>query len=255
MKFNDHFSEQAVDYARYRPDYPEALFAFLANSVPQHELAWDCGTGNGQAARGLVGYFDRVIATDPSQTQIRNAVPHEKIDYFVAPAEKTDIPSHSVDLVTVAQALHWFRFDPFYEEVSRVLKPGGVLGVWCYGLSRITPDIDKVVHHYYKDIVGPYWPAERRYIDEKYRTIPFPFVELPTPELYMRAEWDMNDLIGYLQTWSATQLCQQKNNQNPIDIIRRALTKAWGREDARLTVRWPLYLRIGRTTAPVTEQP
>jgi SAM-dependent methyltransferase len=254
MNFKDHFSEQAGDYARYRPDYPEALFAFLAKSVAQHELAWDCGTGNGQAARWLAGYFDRVIATDPSQTQIRNAVRHENIDYFVAPAEKTEIPSHSVDLITVAQALHWFRFDPFYEEALRVLKPGGVLGVWCYGLSRIKPDIDKVVHHYYRDIVGPYWPPERHYIDEKYRTIPFPFVELPTPELYMRAEWDMKDLIGYLQTWSATQQCQRKNNQNPIDIIRRALAKAWGREDARLTVRWPLYLRIGRTTAPMTVQ-
>jgi SAM-dependent methyltransferase len=254
MKFEDHFSEQAVDYVRYRPDYPEALFAFLAKSVTQHELAWDCGTGNGQAARGLAGHFDRVIATDPSQTQIRNAVHHKKIDYFVSPAEKTDIPSHSVDLITVAQALHWFRLDSFYEEARRVLRPGGVLAVWCYGLSRINPDIDKIVQHYYRDVVGPYWPPERRYIDEKYRTIPFPFVELPTPELYMRADWDMNDLIGYLQTWSATQQCRRKNNQNPIDIIRRALKKSWGRENARLTVRWPLYLRVGRTTAASTDQ-
>ncbi len=274
MKFKDHFSEQAGDYARYRPDYPEALFAFLAKSVTQHELAWDCGTGNGQAALELAGHFDRVIATDPSQAQIRNAVRHEKIDYSVAPAEQTGIPSGSVDLITVAQALHWFRFEAFYEEAFRVLKPQGVLAVWCYGLSRINPDVDKVVHHYYKNIVGPYWPPERRYIDEKYRTIPFassapssahgilgsvggtslyhsscatpPFVELPTPEFYMKTEWDMNDLIGYLHTWSATQLCQRKNEQDPIDIIRRALAKAWGREGAQLTVRWPVYLRAGR---------
>jgi SAM-dependent methyltransferase len=254
MTFKDHFSGHAGDYARYRPDYPQALFAYLAKSVTRHELAWDCGTGNGQAALGLAAHFDRVIATDPSQTQIQNAVRHEKIHYSVTPAEQTGIPSRSVDLITVAQALHWFRFDPFYEEVRRVMKPDGMLAVWCYGLSRINPDIDKVVHHYYRNIVGPYWPPEHRYIDEKYRTIPFPFVELPTSEFYMKAEWDMNDLIGYLRTWSATQQCQQKNEQNPIDIIRRALAKAWGREDARLTVRWPIYLRLGRVTALVTNQ-
>lgn len=254
MSFKDHFSGHAGDYARYRPDYPEALFAYLAMSVSRHELAWDCGTGNGQAALGLAAHFDRVIATDPSQNQIQNAVRHEKIHYSVAPAEQTDIPSRSVDLITVAQALHWFDFDAFYEEVRRVLKPDGMLAVWCYGLSSINPDVDKVAHHYYRNIVGPYWPPERRYIDEKYRTIPFPFVELPAPEFHMKAEWDMNDLIGYLLTWSATKRCQQNNQQNPIDIIRQALAKAWGREDARLTVRWPIYLRLGRVTALVTDQ-
>ncbi|MBI3778982.1 MAG: class I SAM-dependent methyltransferase [Gammaproteobacteria bacterium] len=246
MKFKDHFSGHAGDYARYRPDYPDVLFEFLAKSAKAHELAWDCGTGNGQAALGLAGYFDRVIATDPSQAQIRNAVRHKKIEYFAAPAEQTEIPSRSVDLITVAQALHWFRFDAFYQEASRVLKPDGLLAVWCYGLSRINPDVDKVVHHYYKNIVGPYWPAERHYIDEKYRTIPFPFLELPTPEFYMKAEWNMNDMIGYLHTWSATQRCQRKNEQNPIDIVRRALARAWGPETAQQTVRWPIYLRLGR---------
>ncbi len=246
MNFKDHFSGHAGDYARYRPDYPDALFEFLAKSVKAHELAWDCGTGNGQAALGLAGYFDRVIATDPSQAQLRNAVRHKNIEYFTAPAEQTEIPSRSVDLITVAQALHWFHFDAFYREASRVLKPDGLLAAWCYGLSRINPDVDKVVHHYYKNIVGAYWPPERHYIDEKYRTVPFPFLELPVPEFYMKAEWDMNDLIGYLHTWSATRLCERKNEQNPIDIVRRALARAWGPETARLTVRWPIYLRLGR---------
>ena len=254
MEFKDHFSHQAGDYVRYRPAYPEALFEFLVKSTPEHELAWDCATGNGQAALGLAGHFDRIIATDPSQAQIRNAVPHKKIDYFVAPAEHTDIPPRSVDLITVAQALHWFHFDAFYEEVLRILKPQGALAVWCYGLSRINPDVDKVVHHYYRNIVGPYWPPERHYIDEKYRTIPFPFVELPTPEFHMKAEWDMSELIGYLHTWSATQLFRQKNEQDPIDIVRRALARAWGPEHTRLTVRWPLYLRLGRVTAQVTDR-
>ncbi len=246
MKFKDHFSGHAGDYARYRPDYPDALFEFLAKSAKAHELAWDCGTGNGQAALGLADYFDRVIATDPSQAQIRNAVRHKKIEYFAVPAEQTGIPSRSVDLITVAQALHWFRFDAFYQEASRVLKPDGLLAAWCYGLSRINPGVDKVVHHYYKNVVGAYWPPERHYIDEKYRTLPFPLLELPAPEFYMKAEWDMNDLIGYLYTWSATQLCQRKNEQNPIDIVRRALARAWGPETTRQTVRWPIYLRLGR---------
>lgn len=248
MLFKDHFSNHATDYARYRPDYPPALFEFLAKAVKQHELAWDCGTGNGQAALGLVQYFDRVIATDPSAEQISNAVPHEKISYAIAPAEKTEIPSRSVDLITAAQAAHWFDMEAFRREAGRVLKPDGVLALWCYGLSRINPEIDRVMQHYYTNIVGPYWPPERHYIDEKYETLPFPFVELPGPEFYMKAEWDLNDFTGYLHTWSATQRFQQKNEQNPLDMVRRLLVKTWGDPRRRLTVRWPLYLRLGKVT-------
>jgi SAM-dependent methyltransferase len=250
MEFKDHFSEHAGVYARYRPVYPAAIFAYLANKASQHELAWDCGTGNGQAAIGLTAHFDRIIATDPSAKQIQHAIAHDKVDYYVAPAEQTNIPSHSVDLITVAQALHWFRFEAFYQEVRRVLKPDGWLAAWCYGLSRINPAVDKVVQHYYSNIVGSFWPPERRYIDEKYATIPFPFVEMPAPEFCMNAEWDLNDFLGYLHTWSATRRFQQKNDQNPIDIVRRALAKAWGPADTRATVRWPIYLRLGRLTAP-----
>ena len=246
MNFKDHFSRHASDYARYRPEYPVALYEFLAQSVKRHELAWDCGTGNGQAALGLAQYFDRVIATDPSAEQIRNAAPHEKINYVVAPAEQTEIPSRSVDLITVAQAVHWFDMERFYQEARRVLKPDGTLVLWCYGLSRINPAIDQVVQHYYTNIVGPYWPPERRFIDEKYQTIPFPFVEFPAPEFYMKAEWDLNEFMGYLHTWSATQRFQQKNEQNPLDIVHRLLVKTWGEPQTRQTVRWPVYLRMGQ---------
>ncbi|GAB4507569.1 MAG: class I SAM-dependent methyltransferase [Sulfuricaulis sp.] len=249
MFFKDHFSNHAVDYARYRPDYPAALYEFLAKAVKRHELVWDCGTGSGQAALGLTEYFDRVIATDPSAEQIRNAARHEKISYVVAPAEQTEIPSRSADLITVAQAVHWFDVERFYQEVRRVLKPDGMLAIWCYGLSRINPAVDKVVQHYYTNIVGPYWPPERHYIDEKYETIPFPFVELPAPEFHMKAEWDLNEFMGYLHTWSATQRFQKKNEQNPIDIVHRILVKIWGEPQTRQTIRWPLYLRIGRVTS------
>lgn len=254
MKFKDHFSDHAADYARYRPEYPPALFEYLAQAAGRHELAWDCGTGSGQAALGLAEHFDRVMATDPSPQQIQNAARHGKIEYFVAPAEQTDIPSHSVDLITVAQALHWFRFEAFYDEARRVLRPDGTIAVWCYGLSRVNPAVDQVTHHYYTNIVGPCWPLERRYIDEKYRTIPFSFVEMPAPEFHMKAEWDLDEFMGYLGTWSATQKFQRDNEQNPLDMIRRALTGAWGRADARLTVRWPIYLRIGRVTAPLAHR-
>ncbi|MHB8742348.1 MAG: class I SAM-dependent methyltransferase [Sulfuricaulis sp.] len=250
MKFKDHFSGHADDYARYRPDYPAALFEFLGNRVSEHELAWDCGTGNGQAAFGLTAYFDRIIATDLSDKQIQNASKHEKIGYYVAPAEQINLPARSVDLITVAQALHWFPFEVFYQQVRRVLKPNGWLAVWCYGMSRVNPAVDQVVQHYYKNIVGPFWPPECHYIDEKYLTIPFPFVELPTPEFFMKAEWDFHDFVGYLHTWSATQRFKQQYEQNPIDIVRRALAKTWGSASARITVRWPLYLRLGRLTAP-----
>jgi SAM-dependent methyltransferase len=255
MEFKDHFSGHADDYARYRPNYPAALFEFLAQAPPERELAWDAGTGNGQAALGLAPYFDRIIATDASAEQIRHAPAHKKIEYFAAPAERTGIPSRAVDLVTVAQALHWFRFEPFFAEVRRVLKPDGLLAIWCYGLSRINPEVDRVVHHYYMNVVGPYWPPERHYIDEKYRTVPFPLAELPAPEFTMKEEWDLNDLIGYLRTWSATREFQRKNQEDPLPMIRRALARAWGEPETRLAICWPIYLRLGKVTAPMATRP
>jgi len=251
VKYKDHFSGHADDYARHRPNYPAALFEFLAQAVPMRELAWDAGTGNGQAAMGLTPYFDRVIATDPSAEQIRHARLHKKINYFVAAAERTNIPSRSVDLITVAQALHWFDLERFFAEGRRVLKPDGLLAVWCYGLSRVNPPVDRIVHHYYTNVVGPYWPPERHYIDEKYQTVPFPMVELPAPEFFMKEKWDLNDFLGYLRTWSATREFQRANEEDPLLIVNRALAKAWGAAEVHHTVRWPLYLRLGRVTAPI----
>jgi SAM-dependent methyltransferase len=249
MAFKDHFSRHADDYARYRPDYPGELFEFLASTVARHQTAWDCGTGNGQAALGLTPYFDRVIASDPSAGQIRLAAAHEKISYRVSPAEATDIPAHTVDLITVAQALHWFDFAAFYREVRRVLKSDGWLAVWCYGLTRINPAVDEVVQHYYTEIVGPYWPPERQYIDAKYQTIPFPFTEMPAPEYQMNAAWDLEAFIGYLGSWSASRQFRQSVGHDPLDLVRGNLVKSWGQTERRLSVRWPLYLRLGKVTA------
>ena len=244
MSFADHFSKQSCDYARYRPGYPKALFDWLRTLTPAHEVAWDVGTGNGQAAVELAGFFPRVVATDPSTEQIKNAIARANVSYHVQAAEKSDLADRSVDLITVAQALHWFDFERFYPEVKRVLKPNGVFAAWTYTLNQVSPEVDAVVRHYYQDIVGPYWPAERKFIDESYRTIPFPLQEIQAPPIRMQTQWSLSDYIGYLHTWSATQRFQQTHLKNPVEEIAASLSSAWG-EHAQRTILWPIHMRVG----------
>ncbi len=246
MSFKDHFSTQAMDYAKHRPDYPEALFAYLSTLVAEHERAWDCGTGNGQAALGLVPHFARIIATDPSAKQIAHAAPHEKIVYRVAPAEQTDIPTHSIDLIAVAQALHWFDFEKFYVEVRRVLKPNGVLAAWCYNLLECEPDVDALLNEFYSEIVGPYWPPERKLIEGNYRDIPFPFQIRDSPRFYMEAYWRCEDLLGYLGTWSSVQRFIAQHGDDPREQIYERLAQAWGEAANTKPIKWPLHLKVGR---------
>ncbi len=203
MNFQDHFSKQADRYTQFRPHYPAELFRFLATLPARTERAWDCGTGNGQAAVVLAEFFDEVVATDPSAGQIEHACEHPRVRYQVAPAEAVPLADGSTDLVTVAQALHWFDHPRFYDEVRRVLRPAGAIAAWGYGLAVITPEVDAVVQHLYADLLGPYWPPERRKIEERYATIPFPFAEVPDPGFAMAAEWSLDDLLGYLGTWSS----------------------------------------------------
>lgn len=183
VSFKDHFSGHAADYARHRPQYPAALFAYLAQLAPDRALAWDAGTGNGngQIARGLAEHFAHVIATDAAAQHIANAVPHVRIEHRVAPAESLEAPARSVDLASAAQTAHWFHLTRFYAEAHRVLKPRGVVAIWCYGLTRVVPEVDAIVEHFYRDVVGPFWPAERQLIDERYQTLPFPFREQQPP--------------------------------------------------------------------------
>ena len=177
MFFKDLFSAQASTYQKFRPQYPEELFTYLAGTVGAHDRVWDCGTGNGQAARALAKHFKSVIATDASQGQIDSAVAHPSVEYRVAPAEGSGLPAASVDLITVAQALHWFDLDPFYAEVNRVLKPGGRIAVWCYGITKVHTAIDAIVEGFYSGTLNGYWDPARHFIDEEYRTIAFPFPE------------------------------------------------------------------------------
>ena len=244
--FADHFSESAVDYARYRPGYPPALFQWLASVCPRRELAWDCATGNGQAAVRLAAHFARVIATDASAEQIRNATPNTKVSYRVARAEDSGVAGGSVDLVTVAQALHWFDLDRFYAEVRRVAAPGAVFAAWCYNLFSVDSRIDPVVHRFNLEAVSPYWPAERRLVDEEYRTVPFPFSQIEPPRFAMEERWDLARVIGYVGTWSAVKRCREATGTDPIEALRPELERTWGDASSAKTIRWPLSLRVAR---------
>ncbi len=244
--FEDHFSKQSQLYAQYRPKYPDELYAYLASLAPGRSLAWDCGTGNGQAAIGLAAYFDRVYATDASAEQIARAQLHEKVEYQVATAEHVSLGDSSVDLVTVAVAVHWFDLDEFYREVRRVLKPDGILAVWTYSFTEISPEIDSVVRSYYYETLRGCWPERIHYLEEKYETLPFPFEEIPSPSFAMERNLDLAQYAGFLDSWSATQRYKQQRGLHPLQVIWDQLSAAWGNESEPRLVRWPLYFRIGR---------
>jgi len=246
MTFKDYFSKLAPKYTQYRPHYPRDLFTYLAKLPTGRQLAWDCATGSGQAAVGLADYFDQIIATDASEKQIANAIEHSKIRYVVAPAEKTAIEPNSIDLVVVAQALHWFDLDRFYAEVRRVSKPGGVLAAWSYGLFRQSSKIDSLVDHFYTEVIGPYWPGERKLVDDRYQSLPFPFEELEPPSFKMTAQWDLDHLIGYLDTWSAVQRFKEKNKTDPVLEFAEHLKQLWGPSAAEKHIHWPIHMRVGR---------
>lgn len=244
--FSDHYSAVADSYARYRPRYPPELFAWLAAHSPGRRLAWDCATGNGQAALALVEHFERVVAIDASAAQVARAGRHSRCALRVALAEASALPAASVDLVTVAQALHWFDLERFWPEVQRVLRPGGLVAVWCYQLFSSTPEVDRVIARFYHDVVGSYWPPERAILERGYGDVPFPFEELSPPQFAMAADWNLEHLLGYLGTWSATRRYQGRQGTDPREQIGAELREAWGATE-RQRLRWPLLVRAGRT--------
>jgi SAM-dependent methyltransferase len=246
VNFEDHFSESAASYAQSRPLYPGELFEYLASIAPSKRLAWDCGTGNGQAAQELVCHFEHVLATDASADQIAHVTQHERIEYRVERAEDVKLESHSVDLITVATAVHWFDLEPFYRVVRRVARKNGILAVWMYHLASVDPAIDRIVEHYYRDLVKDFWPERFHYLANRYQTLPFPFEEIEPPQFIMQAEWDLEQLEGFLDSWSATRRYAKEYGRNPINHIWQDLVEAWGKPGLRRTVRWPLYLRVGR---------
>lgn len=243
--FKDNFSTQAEYYARYRPHYPDALYSALAELTKDHALAWDCGTGNGQAAVGLAAFYNHVIATDPSDSQLRHCIPGNRISYRVEKAEHSSLADASVDLLTIANALHWFDLDVFYQEASRVLKPAGVIAAWCYGNPAIDTATDTIIMHYHDEIVGPYWLPESRIVEAEYKDIPFPFTSLPMPAFYCERSMYRSDLVGLLRTWSATQKFIDANGVDPLPGIERELAAIWPDGELR-RASWKLTLKVGR---------
>ncbi len=244
--FKDHFSTASERYAAFRPDYPADLYAWLAGLTAERDTVWDCATGSGQAALGLAPHFRQVVATDASAEQIRHATPHAGIDYRVAPAEASGLADHCVDLVTVAQAAHWFDLPRFYAEARRVLKPGGVLALWGYGRMVLPGELDAPFQRFYSETVGPYWPPERALIDDGYRHLAFPFEAIAAPPFAIRVEWTLPRLVAYLSTWSAVKRYQAAHDDDPLPALQAELAPRWGDPEAARQLDWPLFLRVGR---------
>ena len=248
--FNNHFGDLASQYASSRPGYPRALFDYLGSLAKSQKLAWDCGAGNGQASLGLATVFDRVIATDASQEQVRCAAAHPRIEYRVSTAEDSRLESGSIDLVLVAQALHWFNLDSFYKEATRVLKPGGVLAAVTYGpLVVDDPSVDPLIQMFYHDWVGSFWPPERRHVENNYRDIAFPFPKIQAPTIEMSAHWTVDQLLGYLRSWSATDACSKATGSNPVDRLKPMLEESTGFAGGTLRINWPLTVLAGYVSA------
>lgn len=245
MAFKDHFSGLAAQYARHRPRYPPALAAHLAALCRSRQLALDLATGSGQAALDLAVHFDRVLASDASARQLAEAGRHERVWYACHAAECLPLRDACIDLVTAAQAAHWFDLERFYPEVGRVLRPGGLLALWTYGLFRIDAALDAVIDHFYFDVVGPYWPAERQFVDAGYRTLPFPLDELAMPRFDIVADLDLPGVVNYLGTWSAVDRYRAIRGDDPLPAVTAALAACWGDPGPR-RLRWEIYLRVGR---------
>jgi SAM-dependent methyltransferase len=247
VSFSDHFSEVADAYAAFRPSYPDALGVFLASVAPGRGLAWDCATGSGQAATMLAAHFDSVVATDASAEQIASAEPHERVRYEVAPAHESGLPDHSCDLVTVAQAAHWLDLPLFYAEARRVLKPGGVLAIWCYVRAQTNRhNINEAIRHFQYERIERYWPPGRELVEDGYRSLPFPFERIETPELEMTARWRCAELLGYIGTWSAVARYRAAETRDPMADLADSLTRLCPQSEEVLDIRWPLYIRAGR---------
>ena len=241
----DRFSIQSKIYKDHRPTYPEVLLKYIYSFCDAMNTCWDCGTGNGQVAALLSNSFDQVFATDISQQQIKNAITKPNIHYSVQRAEKTTFPDHYFDLITVAQAVHWFDLPSFNKEVNRVLKPNGIIAIWGYGLLKINPEIDAIVNHFYQHIIGEYWDKERDYIDQNYSTILFNFNEIDLEKTFkIETQWTIDQLQGYFNSWSSVQNYKDKNKgNNPVEQLIKDITPKWNTRQHQIT--FPIFIRIG----------
>lgn len=240
------FSRQAALYAEFRPDYPANLFQFLAEVTPRHERAWDCATGNGQAALPLAEIFDFVVATDSSLKQLEHARPHARVSYAGSRAEEAPFPDESIDLITVAQAMHWLDPEKFFREAKRILRPDGVVAFWGYGFQQIQdPVLDDILVRFNADVLKGYWPKGREILDNGFKDVSFPFREIDTPPIELSRDWTLNELLGYVRSWSAVNRYLARNSSDPVTKLEADLAQSWP-PGSRQQIAWPVFFRAGQ---------
>ena len=245
MSFHDYFSDHSKLYASARPSYPEELFRFVASIAPAHERAWDCATGNGQAAIGLARYFTAVNATDASDDQIANAMARPNITYAVRSAEESGFPPHYFDAVCVASAIHWFDYERFYPEVKRVLRPDGVIAAWGYDHLRVAPEFDAEFYRSIERVIAPYWPPRKKLLHDGYRDVPFPFERIEPPPMEMYADWSFDQLMAFVRSWSGVQRRIAAEGDQFFNAAAASLKSAWGNPDDPKRCEMDLYILAG----------
>lgn len=245
-EFKDFFSQQSGTYAQYRPSYPKELFEYLSSLTPERELAWDCGTGNGQTANSLTQYYKKIYASDPSKEQISHALQNPKIEYHIEKVENSQLKNSSVDLITCSQSLHWFDFDKYYAEVRRVLKLKGIIAAWIYKIPYITPKVDELFLYFHNEVIGEFWQEENRMVERGYIDLPFPFEQITPPPFKIEKEYSFDTLLGFMNSWSALQRFINKNGFNPLIDFAPKLLEAWGKRETSKVVTWDLVVKVGK---------
>lgn len=240
----DHFSYHAYQYSQFRPTYPRELFDHIISLVPNHDRAWDCATGNGQVACELSKYFKEVKATDVSKEQLEHAVCAPNIEYIESRAEQTPFADCSFDLITVAHALHWFEFDKFFKEAERVADFDGVIAIWGYEEAQVNPEIDNLYFDFYQNVVGEHWPEERKYIENMYETIEMPFEKRRIPHFNIKMNWNLNEYVSYIRTWSAVQRYIAEHREDPTIKLQERMSAYWPESIVKEVV-FPLFLFLG----------
>jgi SAM-dependent methyltransferase len=242
-----YFGQDAEGYRAFRPQYPAPLYEWLAQAAPSRALAWDCGTGSGQAALGLAAHFDRVVATDPDPRQLAAAPKRANIDYRLAAAEGDLGLAGEVDLIACACSVHWFDLPRFYARARDALKPGGLIAVWTYDWHYTgSAPLDAALETLKTDILGPFWDDNARYYFSGYAALPFPFDEMDAPLFRSPIAASCAELMNFLSTWSAVMKYRERHGSDPLAIMDAQLARAWEASPPASPVCVPLHMRCGK---------